>query len=178
MAKSTFFENLNLNVPNNQQRQKLLKTSPRKAFSCVTNRLASPTSRTRTDAPRDTQQISPGKFRHKLFTEVMCYFLLLISTIDVARILTCPFETGGTHFASRGATAAVPEVYVAVSGQSQAIPGYLYHVSCHFLYKAPPKKVLILSCLFRLGCKFSFCTKCLCSPHPNTPCRSSVGSVK
>jgi hypothetical protein len=71
-AREIYMENPHPNRPP-QMRARLLKTSPRKALSSVSNILASPT---KFEHKRGQDQlpppvvISPSKYRHKLFTEV------------------------------------------------------------------------------------------------------------
>jgi len=75
-AKEIYMENPHPGRPP-QARARLLKTSPRKALSSVSNILASPSKfehkRSQNQLPPPVV-ISPSKYRHKLFAEVLKCF--------------------------------------------------------------------------------------------------------
>ena len=71
-------ENVNLYLTSVPLRVRLLKSSPRKALSSVTNLLASPSkseSKRNQDHIPPPVTVSPSKFRHKLFAEVNLFLL-------------------------------------------------------------------------------------------------------
>lgn len=130
-----------------QEKARLLKTSPRKALSSVSNLLMSPVkpSTSTTDQRRSARLtrankrgndelpppilVSPSKFRHKLFTEE----------------------------ASRLAPDEQLQPCPRCTSPSRVVPSE-FKASCS-----------------RISCQFAFCTRCMCEFHKDSSCRTTKG---